>query len=40
MASVAGEKLIEVVTCTGAEPEVKNGAEAVMIADPGARPVS
>ena len=40
MFSVVGEKLIEVVTCSEAEPAVKNGAEAEIVADPGAAPVS
>ena len=37
---MAGEKLIEVVTCSEVVPEVKNGADAVIFADPGATPFS
>ena len=36
---MAGETLIEVVTCSEVVPEVKNVADAVMLADPGATPV-
>ena len=40
MFSVVGEKAIDVVTCSVVEPAVKNGAEAEIVAEPGAAPVS